>query len=142
MNEDHVAFAILWWGDRVVDFLVDLSKSLPFDRLEGVTRRLARLVAQLELRQLVSIRIIDDARGRYIEFVKQSLGNAHLDGMKIVVDCGHGAGYLLAPLIFKELGAKVVKLGVEPDGLNINAGVGALYPEFAGKVVKEQGADV
>jgi phosphoglucosamine mutase len=85
---------------------------------------------------------IDDARGRYIEFVKQSLGNASLDGMKIVVDCGHGAGYLLAPLIFKELGAKVVKLGVEPDGININAGVGALYPEFAGKVVKEQGADV
>jgi phosphoglucosamine mutase len=85
---------------------------------------------------------IDDARGRYIEFVKQSLGNAHLDGMKIVVDCGHGAGYLLAPLIFKELGARVVKLGVDPDGININAGVGALYPEFAGKVVKEQGADV
>jgi len=85
---------------------------------------------------------IDDARGRYIEFVKHSLGNASLDGMKIVVDCGHGAGYLLAPLIFKELGAKVVKLGVEPDGININAGVGALYPEYAGKVVKEQGADV
>ncbi len=85
---------------------------------------------------------IDDARGRYIEFVKQSLGGAGLDGMKIVVDCGHGAGYLLAPLIFKELGAKVVKLGVEPDGININAGVGALYPDFAGKVVKEQGADV
>ena len=85
---------------------------------------------------------IDDARGRYIEFVKHSLGNASLDGMKVVVDCGHGAGYLLAPLIFKELGAKVVKLGVEPDGVNINAGVGALYPEFAGKLVKEQGADV
>ena len=85
---------------------------------------------------------IDDARGRYIEFVKQSLGNDNLVGMKVVVDCGHGAGYLLAPLIFKELGAKVVKLGVEPDGLNINAGVGALYPEFAGKIVKEQGADV
>jgi phosphoglucosamine mutase len=74
--------------------------------------------------------------------VKHSLGNASLDGMKVVVDCGHGAGYLLAPLIFKELGAKVVKLGVEPDGININAGVGALYPEYAGKVVKEQGADV
>ena len=85
---------------------------------------------------------IDDARGRYIDFVKQSLGHDNLVGMKVVVDCGHGAGYLLAPLIFKELGAKVVKLGVEPDGLNINAGVGALYPEFAGKIVKEQGADV
>lgn len=85
---------------------------------------------------------IDDARGRYIEFVKQSLGGEGLAGMKVVVDCGHGAGYLLAPLIFKELGAKVVKLGVEPDGININDGVGALYPGFAGKAVKEQGADV
>ena len=85
---------------------------------------------------------IDDARGRYIEYAKQSLGPAYLDGMKIVVDCGHGAGYLLAPLIFKELGAKVVKLGVEPDGININAGFGALHPEAAGKVVREQGADI
>jgi phosphoglucosamine mutase len=85
---------------------------------------------------------IDDARGRYIEYAKQSLGQAYLDGMKIVVDCGHGAGYLLAPLIFKELGAKVVKLGVDPDGLNINAGCGALHPEAAGKVVREQGADI
>ena len=85
---------------------------------------------------------IDDARGRYIEFAKQSMGGEYLDGLKVVVDCGHGAGYLLAPLIFKELGAKVVKLGVDPDGININAGFGALHPEAAGKVIKEQGADV
>jgi phosphoglucosamine mutase len=85
---------------------------------------------------------IDDARGRYIEYAKRSAGAGDLAGMKIVVDCGHGAAYLLAPLIFKELGAKVVKLGVEPDGLNINAGCGALHPEHAGRVVREQGADL
>ena len=85
---------------------------------------------------------IDDARGRYIEYAKQSVGAGDLAGMKIVVDCGHGAAYLLAPLIFKELGAKVVKLGVEPDGLNINEGCGALHPEHAGRVVREQGADL
>lgn len=85
---------------------------------------------------------IDDARGRYIEYAKQSLGPTSLDGMKIVVDCGHGAGYLLAPLIFKELGAKVVKCGVDPDGVNINAGCGAMHPEFAGRLVREHGADV
>ena len=62
--------------------------------------------------------------------------------MKIIVDCGHGAGYLLAPLIFKELGAKVVKMGVDPDGMNINAGCGALHPEAAGALVREHGADV
>jgi phosphoglucosamine mutase len=85
---------------------------------------------------------IDDARGRYIEYAKQSVGPGDLAGMKIVVDCGHGAAYLLAPLIFKELGAKVVKLGVEPDGLNINEGCGALHPDHAGRVVREQGADL
>lgn len=85
---------------------------------------------------------IDDARGRYIEYAKQSVGAGDLAGMKIVVDCGHGAAYLLAPLIFKELGAKVVKLGVEPDGLNINEGCGALHPDHAGRVVREHGADL
>ncbi|NBS04192.1 MAG: phosphoglucosamine mutase, partial [Verrucomicrobia bacterium] len=85
---------------------------------------------------------IDDARGRYIEYAKQSLGPASLAGMKVIVDCGHGAGYLLAPLIFKELGAKVVKMGVDPDGTNINAGCGALHPEAAGLLVREHGADV
>jgi len=85
---------------------------------------------------------IDDARGRYIEYAKQSLGPTSLDGLKIVVDCGHGAGYLLAPLIFKELGAKVVKCGVDPDGVNINAGCGAMHPEFAGRLVREHGADL
>ena len=85
---------------------------------------------------------IDDARGRYVEYAKQSLGPTDLSGLKLVVDCGHGAAYLLAPLIFKELGAKVTKLGVEPDGLNINAGVGALHPEHAAKAVREQGADL
>ena len=85
---------------------------------------------------------IDDARGRYIEYAKQSVGAGDLGGMKIVVDCGHGAAYLLAPLIFKELGAKVIKLGVDPDGLNINDACGALHPQHAGRVVKEQGADL
>jgi phosphoglucosamine mutase len=85
---------------------------------------------------------IDDARGRYIEYAKQSVGAGDLAGLKLVVDCGHGAAYLLAPLIFKELGAEVIKLGVEPDGLNINAGCGALHPEHAGRVVRERGADL
>ena len=84
---------------------------------------------------------IDDARGRYIDFAKRTIGDNRLDGMKIVVDCGNGAGCLLAPLILKELGARVVGLGVDPDGTNINAGVGALYPENAGRIAKEQGAD-
>ena len=85
---------------------------------------------------------IEDARGRYIEYAKQSLGTTPLNGLKMVVDCGHGAAYLLAPLIFKELGAQVIKYGVEPDGININDHCGALHPEAAGQLVRQHQADL
>jgi phosphoglucosamine mutase len=85
---------------------------------------------------------IDDARGRYIEFAKQTADNIPLHGLKIVVDCGHGAAYFIAPLIFKELGAEVITTGNHPDGLNINAGCGALHPEHAGELVRRHHADL
>lgn len=85
---------------------------------------------------------IDDARGRYIEFVKQTADNIGLHGMKVVVDCGHGAAYYIAPLIFSELGAEVVAIGTGPDGLNINRECGALHPEAAAELVIRHGADI
>ena len=85
---------------------------------------------------------IDDARGRYIEFAKHTADNIPLHGLKIVVDCGHGAAYFIAPLIFKELGAQVITTGVDPDGLNINRGCGALHPESAGELVRQHNADL
>lgn len=85
---------------------------------------------------------IDDARGRYIEFVKQTADNIALHGLKVVVDCGHGAAYDIAPMIFRELGAKVIECGVDPDGYNINKDCGALYPEAAAKLVLEHKADL
>jgi len=85
---------------------------------------------------------IDDARGRYIEFAKQTADNVPLHGLKVVVDCGHGAAYFIAPLIFKELGAEVITTGIKPDGININAGCGALHPEHAGELVRRFNADI
>ena len=85
---------------------------------------------------------IDDARGRYIEFAKSTIGNRSLSGLKIVLDCSHGAGYFLGPLIFKELGAEVIKLNVSPDGCNINDGCGALYPKSMSEVVVSEKADI
>ncbi|MCU0780131.1 MAG: phosphoglucosamine mutase, partial [Akkermansiaceae bacterium] len=85
---------------------------------------------------------IDDARGRYIEFAKHTADNVPLHGLKVVVDCGHGAAYIIAPLIFKELGAEVVTTGTQPDGLNINAHCGALHPENAGELVRRHNADL
>ena len=85
---------------------------------------------------------IDDARGRYIEYAKQTADNISLHGLKIVVDCGHGAAWFIAPLIFRELGAEVIKTGCTPDGVNINDGCGALHPEHAGELVRAHGADL
>ncbi len=85
---------------------------------------------------------IDDARGRYIEFAKSTLKNRDFTGIKVVLDCANGAAYSIAPLIFKELGAEVTKINVEPDGYNINNGCGALHPETVGKIVVEKKADV
>jgi phosphoglucosamine mutase len=85
---------------------------------------------------------IDDARGRYIEFAKHTADNISLHGFKVVVDCGHGAAYFIAPLIFKELGAEVITTCNQPDGLNINRDCGALHPEAAGVLVRQHKADL
>ena len=69
---------------------------------------------------------LDDAPGRYIEFVKQTFPRGlRLDGLKVVVDCGNGAAYRVAPAVFYELGAEVIPVGVHPDGTNINQDCGA-----------------
>jgi phosphoglucosamine mutase len=93
-------------------------------------------------RQIGKAHRIDDARGRYIEFCKHTADNIALHGLKVVVDCGHGAAYFIAPLIFKELGAEVITTGIQPDGLNINNGCGALNPENAGDLVRRFNADL
>ncbi len=85
---------------------------------------------------------IDDARGRYIEFAKSSIKNKSLKGIKAVLDCANGAGYYIAPLIFKELGVEVIKVATEPDGYNINHNCGATCPQSISKMVVETGADV
>ncbi|HBJ29438.1 phosphoglucosamine mutase, partial [Cobetia sp.] len=86
---------------------------------------------------------IQDAAGRYIEFCKSTLpGRLGLHGMKVVLDCAHGATYHIAPNVFRELGAKVSVIGGEPDGLNINQGVGSTHPQALRAAVIEQGADL
>ena len=73
---------------------------------------------------------IDDANGRYIVFLKNTFpDHLTLEGMKLVIDCGNGAAYKIAPAVFSELGAEVITIGINPDGKNINAGCGSLYPE-------------
>ena len=93
--------------------------------------------------QLGKSRRLDDAAGRYIEFCKSTFPTEFtLKGLKIVVDGAHGAAYQIAPAVFHELGAEVIKIGCTPNGLNINEGVGATHPEALVKAVAEHGADV
>jgi len=93
--------------------------------------------------ELGRVKRLDDAGGRYIEFVKQSFPRGlRLDGLRIVVDCAHGAAYKVAPTVFWELGAEVFSLGVSPDGLNINRECGALSPEQMRQEVLARRADI
>jgi phosphoglucosamine mutase len=86
---------------------------------------------------------IDDARGRYIVYLKNTFPkNYVLDDFHIVLDCAHGATYRLAPHVFSELGAKVTTIGVDPDGKNINHQCGALHPEVMAAKVKQLGANI
>ncbi len=84
-----------------------------------------------------AIRVVD-APGRYIEFCKSTVSSdIILNGLKIVVDCAHGAAYHIAPNVFRELGAEVIEIGVEPNGLNINLNCGATHPEVLRQKVLE-----
>lgn len=85
---------------------------------------------------------IDDAAGRYIEFAKSSIKNRSLHGLKIVLDCANGAGYKIAPYIFRELGADLITIATEPDGYNINDKCGATHTEAMSAMVKKHKADL
>jgi phosphoglucosamine mutase len=88
-------------------------------------------------------RRIDDARGRYVQFAKDTFPEQlRLDGLKVVVDCANGAAYHVAPDALWELGAEVIPLGVKPDGLNINDQCGSTYPQLMQETVVASGADI
>ncbi len=88
-------------------------------------------------------RRLDDAQGRYIEFAKSTFPKEQkLDGLKIVVDCANGAAYQVAPIIFRELGAEVIAIGVQPNGSNINEKCGSTSPDLMCEQVRKSGADI
>jgi phosphoglucosamine mutase len=99
--------------------------------------------ALAEAAALGRARRLDDAAGRYVEFVKATFPRGlRLDGLKIALDCANGAAYRVAPAVLWELGAEVVPVACDPDGLNINAGCGATHPEALQTAVVAHGADL
>ena len=110
------------------------------ERIENV---LAESMTTVPSAALGRAKRLDDAVGRYVEFCKNTVPTSlRLKGLTLVVDCAHGAAYKIAPAVFRELGAEVITLGCEPDGLNINAGFGATSPQALAETVVREGADM
>jgi phosphoglucosamine mutase len=131
------------YPDNGIKFFSALGKKLPDEVESQIEAELDKPLACVDSHGLGKARRLEDAAGRYIEFCKSTFPNSlDLRGLKLAVDCAHGAAYHVAPAVFHELGAEVVALGVEPNGFNINDGVGAVHPEALVHAVRESGADL
>ncbi len=129
--------------DNGIKFFSAQGSKLPDSLERAIEAGIEQEMRCVDSADLGRVRRIDDARGRYIEFCKSTFPNElDLRGLKIVVDCAHGAAYHIAPDVFHELGAEVISIGVQPNGLNINAGVGATAPQALAEAVREHGADL
>ncbi|CAG1017677.1 phosphoglucosamine mutase [Burkholderiaceae bacterium] len=130
------------FGDNGIKFFSARGEKLPDQWEQEVEAVLAEAPQWVDSAQLGKARRLEDARGRYIEFCKNSFSSdLSLKGMKIVIDAAHGAAYHVAPDVFHELGAETVCIGCSPDGFNINAGVGATAPAKLVEAVREHKAD-
>lgn len=134
------------YQDNGIKFFSDLGLKLP-DEMELKLEKLL-FSEELDLLRPTADEVgrafrIDDATGRYIVFLKNSFPrDLDLRGLRIVLDCANGAAYKVAPAVLEELGAEVITLGVSPNGTNINAGCGSLYPQVMAEAVREYRADV
>lgn len=129
--------------DNGIKFFSGDGGKLPDATELAIERAMVRPMTCMDSARLGKARRVDDAAGRYIEFCKSTFP-AHLDlrGMRIVLDCANGAAYHIAPHVFHELGADVITMGAEPDGLNINDRVGATSPAAMQSAVRIAGADL
>ena len=125
--------------DNGIKFFSGNGEKLPDETELAIESWLDKPMSCVESAQLGKAVRINDAAGRYIEFCKGTVSSLNLRGLKIVLDCAHGATYQIAPAVFAELGATVITIGVQPDGLNINEGVGSTEPEaLQARVLQEQ----
>ncbi|MEM9995675.1 MAG: phosphoglucosamine mutase, partial [Acinetobacter pittii] len=129
--------------DNGIKFFSSEGKKLPDALQEEINLELEKDLFIEDTANLGKSVRVNDANGRYIEFCKSTFPyHFDLNNLKIVLDCAHGAAYSVGPSVFRELGAKVVALYNEPDGLNINEGCGSTHPEKLQKAVVEHEADL
>ena len=129
--------------DNGIKFFSDNGTKLPDDVELAIEAELSKALTTVAPKFLGKASRIDDARGRYIEFCKSTVGSRlTLSGLKVVVDCANGATYDIAPAVLCELGADVVSIGTDPNGLNINDKIGSTSPAALKEKVLEVGADL
>ena len=128
--------------DNGIKFFTREGGKLSDEAEVAIERELERPLQAVASDRIGKVQRMNDAAGRYIEFCKSTLPRrTMLDGLRLVVDCAHGAAYQIAPNVFAELGAQVVPIGVSPDGLNINDGFGAVNPGRMRQAVLDHRAD-
>lgn len=131
-----------YYDNGIKFFSIDGTK-LPDEVEEAIEAEMEKPITCVESAELGRANRIVDAAGRYIEFCKGTFPSENnLNGLKVVVDCAHGATYHIAPNVFRELGAEVITIGCEPTGININAECGATDVRMLQQRVLEEGADV
>ncbi len=131
------------YDDNGIKFFSGQGTKLPDETELLIEKQIQEPMTTVESLQLGKVTRLPDAGGRYIEFCKSTVPTGfNLNGMKVVVDCAHGATYHVAPAVLRELGARVVEIGVEPNGLNINDGVGSTCPQKLQETVVREGADI
>ena len=129
--------------DNGIKFFSSLGTKLPDDIEHAIEEELGKPMDVMASVDLGRVKRIDDAAGRYIEFCKSTFPNDQdLRGLKIVLDCAHGATYHVAPPVFHELGAEVIAIGNQPNGVNINLDCGSTHPQALCKAVVEHKADL
>ncbi len=129
--------------DNGIKFFSADGEKFPPETEQAIELELARPFVTVDSAHMGKAQRVDDAAGRYIEFCKGTMPfGTVLDGMRIALDCANGATYKVAPMVFRELGARVHLIGDEPDGLNINHQCGSTYPEAMQEKVISCGADV
>jgi phosphoglucosamine mutase len=131
------------YEDNGIKFFSSDGSKLPDEVESEIERKLEDPMTCKPSAELGKAQRVEDAAGRYIEFCKSTFpSRLDLRGLKVVVDCAHGATYHVAPPVFHELGAEVTVIGASPNGFNINEGFGATRPEALRQAVKAQGADL
>jgi len=129
--------------DNGIKFFSAEGTKLPDEVELAIEDEMEKALSTVDSGEIGKASRIVDASGRYIEFCKSTVpGNLSLKGLTIVLDCANGATYHVAPNVFRELGAKVITIGTEPDGLNINDECGSTKPEKLAAKVKEEKADL